>query len=295
MDHIGIIANPHKPIVQELIPRLLRWTEKHGLSVSMVADLAYAVEDESLSAPCRLVSSEEEAVAGVHWVIAMGGDGTLLKAARLVGATGTPLLGVNTGNLGFLMQTTPDEMILALDGIRRGQYRLEKRMVLLAEVIEWNPEGQRGTYMYPALNEVVIDKGAVRRVIELTVVINDEYVNTIIADGLIIATPTGSTAYSLSAGGPLVAPALEAFIIKPICPHTLSNRSMVLPADDRISIEVRADHPGMMFTADGQESRPLHSGDRVEIRRAPYSINLINCEIRSFYEVLRTKLKWGER
>lgn len=294
MNHVGILANPRKPVVWDLIPRFLRWTEKYGLSVSIEAHLARFVEDDGLRTACRVVDSEEDIVAGVDWVIAMGGDGTLLKGARLVGASETPLLGVNTGTLGFLMQTTPDEMILALDHIRQGQYRLEKRMVLLAEVIEGGSQaGHRS--IHTALNDVVVDKGAVSRAIDVVVIINGEYVNTVVADGLILATPTGSTAYSLSAGGPIVTPTLEAMIVAPICPHTLSNRSMVLSSDDRVSIEVRADHPGMVFTVDGQESHPLQSGDRVDIRRAPYSINLINCGTRSFYEVLRTKLKWGER
>lgn len=294
MERVGIVANPYRPIIQDLMPWLFRWIRSRGLSVALCGELARYIENGYAADVCRVVATEADAVKGVDWVIAIGGDGTLLKTARLVGDSRIPILGVNTGTLGFLMQTTPDELVVALDHIYRREYFLEKRMVLLTEV--WREDGQTPAQRtHPALNDVVIDKGAVCRVIHIGLKVNGEYVNTVTGDGVIIATPTGSTAYSLAAGGPIVAPTLEAMIIAPICPHTLSHRAMVLSSDDRVSIEVRSDHAGMLLTVDGQESLTLQSGDRVEIGRAAYPIHLIRYKTRSFYEVLRTKLKWGER
>jgi NAD+ kinase len=296
MKRVGIIANPHKPIIRDLMPWLLRWLEAKDLMPSMGSELAGHVRDERLCARCRVVDAEEEAIRDVDWAIAIGGDGTLLKAARLIGASDIPILGVNTGTLGFMMQTTPDELVVALDHIVRDAYFLDTRMVLMVHINRQTGQGpEEASRTFAALNDVVIDKGAVCRVIELGIAVNGEYVNTVVGDGLIVATPTGSTAYSLAAGGPIVTPTLEAIILSPICPHTLSNRSMVVSSHDRVAIEARADHPDMMLTIDGQQSLLVQSGDCIEIRRAPYTIKLIRYTARSFYDVLRTKLKWGER
>lgn len=296
MERVGIIANPDRPIIKSLIPWLLRWLEAKAMKPSLTTGLAGLIDDEQLYDYCRVVETEALTVQEVDWVIAIGGDGTLLKTARLVGGSDIPILGVNTGTLGFMMQTTPDELIVALDHIVQGAYYLDTRLVLQAHV-DSGPESERsdGGKTYSALNDIVIDKGAVCRVIEMAILINGEYVNTVIADGLIISTPTGSTAYSLAAGGPIVVPEMEAMIVSPICPHTLSNRAMVLSSHDRVAIEVRADRPELMLTIDGQESVSIQSGDCIELHRAPYTIKLIRYSSRSFYDVLRTKLKWGER
>ncbi len=295
MERVGIIANPGRPIIQGLILWLLRWLEAKAMKPSLTDGLAELIDDNHLRDRCRVVESEPLVVTEVDWVIAIGGDGTLLKTARLVGGTNIPILGVNTGTLGFMMQTTPDELIVALDHIVQGAYFLDTRLVLQAHVNDGQESVDAAVKTYSALNDIVIDKGAVCRVIEMAILINGEYVKTVIADGLIISTPTGSTAYSLAAGGPIVVPELEAMIISPICPHTLSNRAMVLSSHDRVAIEVRADHPDLMLTIDGQESVLIQSGDCIELWRAPYTIKLIRYPSRSFYDVLRTKLKWGER
>lgn len=295
MERVGIIANPGRPIIQSLIHWLLRWLDAKAMKPSLTDGLAELIDDHHLRDRCRVVESEALVVREVDWVIAIGGDGTLLKTARLVGGTDIPILGVNTGTLGFMMQTTPDELIVALDHIVQGAYFLDTRLVLQAHVNSAQESADDAVKTYSALNDIVIDKGAVCRVIEMAILINGEYVNTVIADGLIISTPTGSTAYSLAAGGPIVVPELEAMIISPICPHTLSNRAMVLSAHDRVAIEVRADHPDLMLTIDGQESVLIQSGDCIELWRAPYTVKLIRYPSRSFYDVLRTKLKWGER
>ncbi|MBM3262884.1 MAG: NAD(+)/NADH kinase [candidate division Zixibacteria bacterium] len=292
MPCVGIVANPGKPILRDLIPWLLRLLEAKGLHAVVDPRLAEYVEKERDA--CRLAVTETDAVSGVDWVIAIGGDGTLLKTARMIGASGIPILGVNTGTLGFMMQTTPDELVVALDHVLRGAYFLDGRMALLAQLVRPGPPEER-SQIFAALNDIVIDKGAVCRVVELGITVNGEYVNTVLADGLIVSTPTGSTAYSLSAGGPIVTPSLEAIILSPICPHTLSNRSMVISSHDRLAIDIQADHPDLMLTVDGQESLTAHAGDRIEIRRAPYTVQLIRYASRSFYDVLRTKLKWGER
>lgn len=295
MNRVGLIANPGKPIIRDLLPLLLQWLEAKAITPVVVNQLMDYIQDDDLFLGSAIVGSEQEVVQGADWVIAIGGDGTLLKTARLVGASGIPILGVNTGTLGFMMQTTPDELVVALDHFVRGAYSLEKRMVLLARVNSQFEPQNSDSRVFVALNDIVIDKGAVCRVIELGITINGEYLNTVRADGLIIATPTGSTAYSLAAGGPIVAPSLDAMILCPICPHTLSNRAMVVSAQDRLLIEARADHPDLMLTVDGQESLMVQPGDCVEIWRAPYTIQLIRYTSRSFFDVLRTKLKWGER
>ena len=295
MNRVGLIANPGKPIIRDLLPLLLQWLEAKAITPVVVNQLMDYIQDDDLFLGSAIVGSEQEVVQGADWVIAIGGDGTLLKTARLVGASGIPILGVNTGTLGFMMQTTPDELVVALDHFVRGAYSLEKRMVLLARVNSQFEPQNSDSRVFVALNDIVIDKGAVCRVIELGITINGEYLNTVRADGLIIATPTGSTAYSLAAGGPIVTPSLDAMILCPICPHTLSNRAMVVSAQDRLLIEARADHPDLMLTVDGQESLMVQPGDCVEIWRAPYTIQLIRYTSRSFFDVLRTKLKWGER
>ncbi len=325
MQRVGIIANPDRPVVHRLIPELVRQLSSRSGKPKLASALAAMVSDENARRECVVVDSDDLAVEDVDWVIAIGGDGTLLKTARLVGASGTPILGVNSGKLGFMMQTTPGELGDALQRVFDGQYSLDKRLVLQGRIgngdsgnagngeAEGNAgnagnagngeaEGNAGNAgdasaagAFSALNDIVIDKGAICRVIELGIYVNDEYVNDVMADGLIVSTPTGSTAYSLAAGGPILAPDMEAIVVSPICPHTLSNRAMVLAARDRVRIEVRADHPDLLLTVDGQENVVIQPGCTVELYRADHTIHLIRFTDRSFYDVLRTKLKWGER
>lgn len=251
--------------------------------------------DEASRRDCVIVDTDDRVAGAVDWVIAIGGDGTLLKTARLVGASGIPILGVNSGKLGFMMQTTPEALGDALERVFEGRYSLDKRLVLQGRTGNGTSGDADDDEVFSALNDIVIDKGSICRVIELSIYINDEYVNDVMADGLIVSTPTGSTAYSLAAGGPILAPDMEAIVVSPICPHTLSNRAMVLAARDRIRVEVRADHPDLLLTVDGQENVVIQPGSTVELCRADHTIHLIRFTDRSFYDVLRTKLKWGER
>ena len=316
MHRVGIIANPARPVVAGLIPELVRLISSRSGKPTLSADLAATVGEKEGRRSCVVVDSDERAVEDVDWVIAIGGDGTLLKTARLVGASGTPILGVNSGKLGFMMQTTPGDLDDALERVFEGRYTLDKRLVLQGRIANGTRVDAAGEVAgaatagagaatagadqviagtFSALNDIVIDKGAICRVIELGIYVNDEYVNDVMADGLIVSTPTGSTAYSLAAGGPILAPDMEAMVVSPICPHTLSNRAMVLAAQDRVRIEVRADHTDLLLTVDGQENVVIQPGSTVELYRADHTIHLIRFTDRSFYDVLRTKLKWGER
>ena len=295
MHRVGIIANPARPVVRRLVPELVRLLSSRSGKPSLSADLAVMVSEAADRRDCVIVDTDDGVAGEVDWVIAIGGDGTLLKTARLVGASGIPILGVNSGKLGFMMQTTPDELGEALERVFEGRYALDKRLVLQGRIGNGASGDAAAGDVFSALNDIVIDKGSICRVIELSIYVNDEYVNDVVADGLIVSTPTGSTAYSLAAGGPILAPDMEAFVVSPICPHTLSNRAMVIAARDRIRIEVRADHPDLLLTVDGQENVVIQPGSTVELSRANHTVHLIRFADRSFYDVLRTKLKWGER
>ena len=295
MHRVGIIANPARPVVRRLIPELVRLLSSRSGKPTFSADLAAMVSDEASRRDCVIFGTDDRVAEEVDWVIAIGGDGTLLKTARLVGASGIPILGVNSGKLGFMMQTTPDDLNDALERVFEEKYSLDKRLVLQGRIGNGTSGDAADDEVFSALNDIVIDKGSICRVIELGIYINDEYVNDVMADGLIVSTPTGSTAYSLAAGGPILAPDMEAIVVSPICPHTLSNRAMVLAARDRIRVEVRADHPDLLLTVDGQENVVIQPGSTVELCRADHTVHLIRFTDRSFYDVLRTKLKWGER
>ncbi len=295
MHRVGIIANPARPVVRRLIPELVRLLASRSGKPTLSADLAAMLSDEASRRDCVIVDTDDRVAEEVDWVIAIGGDGTLLKTARLVGASGVPILGVNSGKLGFMMQTTPDDLNDALERVFEERYSLDKRLVLQGRTGNGTSGDAADDEVFSALNDIVIDKGSICRVIELGIYINDEYVNDVMADGLIVSTPTGSTAYSLAAGGPILAPDMEAIVVSPICPHTLSNRAMVLAARDRVRVEVRADHPDLLLTVDGQENVVIQPGSTVELCRADHTVHLIRFTDRSFYDVLRTKLKWGER
>jgi len=296
MKRVGIIANPNRPVVRELMPKLIQilfsQSSRPVLSDSLAGMIsADKLQDDRLI----IVPTDELSAQDVDWVIAIGGDGTLLKTARLVGTSGIPILGVNSGKLGFMMQTTPEDLPNAVQRVFEGEYTLDKRQILQGKIDNNSLNREDCDDRFFALNDIVIDKGTICRVIELSIFVNGQFVNNVLADGLIVSTPTGSTAYSLAAGGPIVAPDMEAIVVSPICPHTLSNRSMVLSAQDRIRIEVKADHPDLLLTVDGQQNVAVQPGSAIEVYRASHNIHLIRFTEFSFYDVLRTKLKWGER
>ena len=242
--------------------------------------------DQRPSGAC--IDSAEEMVKQVDMVSVFGGDGTLLYAARLIGGTGVPILGINLGSLGFLTEVKLDEMREAFELLLSGQYQLEERVLLNVEVVR---NGQVAA-QYLALNDAVINKGALARIIELEVSVNSQPVLFTRADGLIISTPTGSTGYSLSAGGPILYPTLEAFIIVPICPHTLTNRPVVIPDKDTVGVCL---HRGtdVMLTVDGQVGMPLLPKDCLRVGRAGSTLRLVLPFGKTFFKLLREKLRWG--
>lgn len=223
--------------------------------------------------------------------VVIGGDGTLLMAARAIAARPRPILGVNLGGLGFLTETGPDEMEERLEEILAGRWNIDRRIGLEVTVAR----GGQTIMRQMTLNDAVINKGALARIIEIDLAIDREQVTHYKSDGLIISTPTGSTAYSLSAGGPIVHPQLEAFVITPICPHTLSMRPLVVPDRSIAELTLRSGDSEVYLTLDGQVGHPLRSKDRVRVRKSRQPVLMIRSPRASYFEVLRRKLHWGER
>jgi NAD+ kinase len=236
------------------------------------------------------VASKWELPSQVDLVVVLGGDGTLLSMARAVGDLGVPLLGVNLGDLGFLTATTLDEMLPAVEATLAGRMVIEDRMMLRARVTRAGETSGE----YVALNDVVIMKAAMSRIINLAVSVQSEHATAYRADGLIVSTPTGSTAYCLSAGGPILHPAMDAMVLTPICSHTLTNRPIVVPGEHRVEITLKTDQDTMV-TLDGQVGLPLRENDTVAVAKAASKIRLVRFPHKDFFTVLRTKLKWGER
>ncbi len=282
MKKVGIICNPKKPEAERVLSQLIDWlTQK---------DVGIWVEESALPilAKKELSCSSKELVGRSDIIIAMGGDGTLLSAARLVGPALTPILGVNIGSLGFLTETVEQEVHSILEDVVEGTYEVDRRMVLEAKLSETNQS-------FHALNDFVVLMGESGRIVEIALHVSDEYVCTFPADGVIVSTPTGSTAYSLAAGGPIVYPTMDCIVVTPICAHSLGVRPMIISSTERIRIEVRSRAEDARFVVDGQESLRLNSGIEVEIKKADYHINLIRPKKKSFFEILRMKLRWGGR
>lgn len=282
---LGIVANIIKPMVREVIPRLVRWLDKRHTPFLLAQDIRQVVDPGI--APSGWADLEELGRRS-DVVIAFGGDGTFLAVARAVGQLGVPILGVNLGGLGFLADVRIEELYPCLEDLLAGQYDVIERMLLRAAVMD-----SPGRVFY-ALNDVVIDKGGSPRIIEICMHVDDVYFNTYVADGLIVATPTGSTAYSLAAGGPIVIPTMRVVIITPLCPHSLSARPVVIPPESVVRVAATTDDQHVNLTADGQIGCVLRSGQEVEIRVADYRVKWVATRRRRFYEVLRLKLHWGE-
>jgi len=235
-------------------------------------------------------ASKDELPGLVDLLVVLGGDGTLLSMARSIGDLGVPILGVNLGGLGFLTATTLDEMRPALEAVVAGRMATEERMLLAARLVR----NGHSIGEYSALNDVVITKSAMSRIVDLSVSVGGRHATAYRADGLIISTPTGSTAYNLSTGGPILFPTMDAVVLTPIAPHTLSNRPIVIPGAERIEVTL-LDDQDVMLTMDGQVGVPLRARDTVEVQKATARIRLLRFPQKDFFSVLRTKLKWGER
>jgi NAD+ kinase len=282
MKKIGIIAK-NIPEARKASRKLAAWLEERGKKVFIDSETAAAINARGYE--------PDEIPALVEMIIVLGGDGTLLSAARLVADSHTdvPIFGVNLGSLGFMAEVSLNELYGNLEKAIAGKLVTEDRIMLTASVVR----GGKRIAQYRVLNDVVINKGALARMMELRVSVNDGHLTTLRADGLIVATPTGSTAYSLSAGGPIIHPTIHCFVITPICPHTLSNRPIALP--DTVVVTVRLTSPSedVSLTLDGQIGFPLEPNDVVAISKSRFRMKLIKHPTKSYYEILRTKLKWG--
>ena len=274
---LGLLANTSRPGAETVIGEILNWAKEAGVEVLIFPDRGVPVFGGSLV-------SEAELAKKADAVLALGGDGTILRTARTVGCSQKPIFGINIGGLGFLAEISNQNIPAALEALKKGDYRLEERMVLQAEL--------KGRQFF-ALNDVVVEKGEVGRLLKLSLSANGEYICSYASDGLIIATPTGSTAYSLSVGGPIINPKMSLIIAAPISPHSLVSRPIIFEPDDVLEVSLSQPGKEAFLTVDGQVSVKMTSADRLEVRRAPHTIRLIRFKESSFYQVLRTKLHWG--
>jgi NAD+ kinase len=287
--HVGIVA---KSRLSAATPHLLEveaWLGARNIT-AVVETVTAALMPPS---PTRIVADKQALVSRAGLVLVLGGDGTLLSMADCIAQAGrcVPILGVNFGSLGFLTEVTLPELYPALEAALAGRAHVEERLMLRATVHS-SAAPQAGV----AVNDVVINKAAPSRLINLSVFVGDEFVTHVRADGLIIATPTGSTAYNLSAGGPVVEPSVDAMVLTPIAPHTLSNRPIVIPASATVRVKpVIGDRDGAFVTFDGQAGFELRAGDEITVGRAAEPMRLIRPSTRSYFEVLREKLNWGQR
>ncbi len=288
---VALVAKHHLTAATPLLRELAAWLQAR--EVEVVADEDTASLGQSI--PGVHIAPVDELSRRVDLVVVLGGDGTLLAMAGRIARAGTsvPILGVNFGSLGFLTEVTLAEMYPTLDAVLHGKASIEERLMLRCHV---HSPGVT-THDHLVLNDVVITKGALSRIIDLSVWVDDQFVATFKADGLILATPTGSTAYNLSAGGPIVYPTVDAFVLTPIAPHTLTNRPLVIPAAQRVRIKPRrrGEQEEMFATFDGQTAIPLERQHEVVVWRAEAPLRLVRSATRTYFEILRQKLKWSER
>ena len=285
---VGVVIKPHQPEVLQTICRLAEWLDTHGLTLVGTPELERSRIESEVGCAVETLESGKLA-ASVDLLVVLGGDGTMIATARMVGDSEVPVLGINYGSLGYLAEFRIEEMFPALETILAGNYRLDSRVMLAVELFRGEGQVTRNR----VLNDVVINKSALARIIEIEAYLNSQYVNSFRADGLIVSTPTGSTAYNLSAGGPVIYPSMNAVVITPICPFTLSNRPIVVPDDALIELCLKTPEEEVVLTLDGQVGLPLKVGDRVVIRKSRTTFNLVQPMNRNYFDVLRDKLRWG--
>jgi len=290
MDRIGIVAKRNKPEAVAVVRNLVEWLRPKKIQVYIEKEIEELLSPTLSEGHWKSVEREEMPLH-VEMMIVLGGDGTLLSVGRQVWNRNIPILGVNLGGLGFLTEITLDELYSVLERVLRDDFEINERETLKAGVIR---RGKR-IAEFIVLNDAVINKGALARIIDLETTINGEYLSTFRSDGLIISTPTGSTAYNLSAGGPIVYPSLHTIIITPICPHTLTIRPIIIPDDVKIRALLKSRDEEVTLTLDGQQGFTLRFEDVVEVGKAEGRILLIKSPYRHYFELLREKLKWGER
>jgi NAD+ kinase len=285
IQNVAIFAKVHDPRCLGVASDLINWLEERGCTPLTEPQLA-----RQLAYPSAL--SEDEIRDQAELVVVLGGDGTLISVARLFSDRDVPILGVNLGSLGFLTEITVEELYTRLEKVLEGNPRVSERMMLEVTLHREDQEIEK----HNVLNDMVINKGALARIVDLETRVNRHFLTTYKADGLIVSTPTGSTGYSLSAGGPIIHPLMSCIVITPICPHTLTNRPIVVTDESIISITVASSFDEKVYlTLDGQVGFELREGDSVEVRKALKTTALVMSKTRDYFEVLRTKLKWGER
>jgi NAD+ kinase len=281
---IGLLVKPKLKAAGAVIERLSHFLSERG--VQLVAEQVA----QEMAPACRAqFMAREELAALVDLLIVLGGDGTMLAAARLVKDRDTPVLGVNFGGLGYLTEFALDDLIPALQSIFTNEAVVNSRMMLDASVYR----NSEPVAEFSVLNDAVVNKSALARIIEIECQVEERYVTTFRADGMIVSTPTGSTAYSLAAGGPIVHPAMSAIIITPICPHKLTNRPLVVPGEARVRLKLKTAREEVTLTLDGQLGFGLEVGDEVIINRSARTFNIVQPSNKNFFQVLRDKLHWG--
>lgn len=285
IDRIGITVKQGRSEALALVEKIALFLADKGIEV-------FTAKEIPLKAKGITPVDRGKIAAKADMLIVLGGDGTLLSAARLEGAETIPIIAVNLGALGFITEFRTQEVEQMLNNALAGEFSVEKRMMI---DVQLRLKNKKSPVKYRALNDVVITKGALARIIDLETHVNGLYLNTFMADGLIISTPTGTTGYSLSAGGPIVHPSLNLIVITPICPHTLTNRPLILSEESAVRVLLKTSNEDAFLTIDGQVGSKIEPGDFIEVTRSDQHISLVKTPFRNYYEVLKEKLKWGER
>lgn len=280
----AIMSKPDKPELADVVPGLLQWFKHHEYQLVIDKETAH------YAAGIEVLSRKEIASRPLKFVVVLGGDGTLLAAGRVVAKAGIPVLGVNLGSLGFLTEVPLGELYQTLDAIDNNSCSVESRSLVHCELLRENS----CVASYDAVNDVVVSKSAIARLNQFDLFIDKLFVSSYKADGLIVSTPTGSTAYSLAAGGPILMPSVDAFVVTPVSPHSLTHRALVVRDSAEIYIKVTTGEEEAYLSVDGQIGMPLHDNDVVICRRSKHTVRLLRVK-KTFFDVLRTKLKWGQR
>ena len=284
----GIWANTDKPAFWKVLPDIVSWAKDKGLDLYITTRIESQLKDLDLDS--QLIESADD-FAKLDFILTLGGDGTILSLARAVGDRSTPILGIHLGELGFLAEVILEDMFTRLDAVAAGDFNIQKRMVIKCVVNSGN-EPQT----FHALNDIVVDRGKSHRLLTCELLANDDFVAKYKADGLIVATPTGSTAYSLASGGPIVIPTFGSMVVTPICPHTLTLRPIVFPDDQVLKISFPENgEQDIALAIDGQVNEYLKSTAKVMIQKASFEINMVNFTDSNYFNTLRTKLGWGVR
>jgi NAD+ kinase len=279
---VGVIVKPHADEAWETACEISGWLKERGIEL-----VGKSLSEDEV---CRVPTlPDAEFIAKTDLIVVLGGDGTMIAAARFLRNSEVPVLGVNYGSLGYLTDFRIEELFPALEAVLAGSYKLDHRVTLN---VQHRRDGENLSENR-VLNDVVINKAALARIIEIKVELDERYVNSFRADGLIVATPTGSTAYNLSAGGPIIFPSMRAVVMTPICPFTLSNRPIVVPDDAEIKLSMETSNEEVVLTLDGQVGFQLKKGDTVVIRKSSTTFDLVQPPNRNYFDVLRDKLKWG--